>query len=104
MNKPKFEITLQNENQFHEKKLIGTPLHYNTVSRHYNRLSGYQSCGHDFKCNDTFKVDDPRILLVSFFGSEIRFILYHDGTLKESDEYVGKNLFGEYHLIRDEVN
>ncbi len=95
----KFKITLYNENQYTKKELIGRAISENTVSKYYNQIPGCYSCGHDFKCNDTFTVKDSRIKLISFYGNEIRFIIYNDNTIKESNEYIGKTLLGEYKLI-----
>ena len=98
-NMNKYKITLYNENQYMKKELIGTPIAASTTSKHYNQVPGCHSCSHDFKCNDSLKVNDPRIKIISFYGDEIRFILYNDNTIQESNEYVGKTLHGTCDLI-----
>jgi hypothetical protein len=54
-----------------------------TATRLYNRYhkNGFPINSHSLKCNDSFSIQDEKIKLISFIGSEPDFIILADGKI-----------------------
>ena len=86
MNKPRFKITLFNENQYTKKEFIASPISYKTACNLYNLLTKPNSRGcfnqtpHTFKGLDCFSIKNSRIRLICFYGQKIEYLVYADGN------------------------